>query len=110
MRVHELAKELGVSSKELLASLADMGVAGKSASSSVPEDMVPRLRASGGKATTAPAKPREVLEPPPQPRGVAPPPPPTPKSQTQSQSQSPPPTPPCPRRPPRLRPRRSPRP
>src|SRR3954469_20616755 len=68
MRVHELAKELGVSSKELLASLADMGVAGKSASSSVPEDMVPRLRASGGKATTAPAKPREVLEPPPQPR------------------------------------------
>ncbi len=68
MRVHELAKELGVTSKELLASLADMGVAGKSASSSVPEDMVPRLRASGGKATAAPAKPREVLEPPPQPR------------------------------------------
>jgi translation initiation factor IF-2 len=68
VRVHELAKELGVSSKELLASLADMGVTGKSASSSVPEDMVPRLRASGGKATTAPAKPREVLEPPPQPR------------------------------------------
>ena len=68
MRVHELAKELGVSSKELLAALGDMGVAGKSASSSVPEDMVPRLRASGGKATTAPSKPREVLEPPPQPR------------------------------------------
>src|SRR5262245_60863598 len=45
-----------------------MGVTGKSASSSVPEDMVPRLRASGGKATSAPAKPREVLEPPPQPR------------------------------------------
>ncbi len=68
MRVHELAKELGVSSKELLAALGDMGVTGKSASSSVPEDMVPRLRASGGKATTAPSKPREVLEPPPQPR------------------------------------------
>src|SRR4051794_31084783 len=45
-----------------------MGVTGKSASSSVPEDMVPRLRASGGKATAAPSKPREVLEPPPQPR------------------------------------------
>jgi translation initiation factor IF-2 len=30
--------------------------------------MVPRLRASGGQATAAPAKPREVLEPPPQPR------------------------------------------
>jgi translation initiation factor IF-2 len=68
VRVHELAKELGVSSKELLAALGDMGVTGKSASSSVPEDMVPRLRASGGKATTAPSKPREVLEPPPQPR------------------------------------------
>ncbi|MDP9184126.1 MAG: translation initiation factor IF-2 [Actinomycetota bacterium] len=68
MRVHELAKELGVSSKELLEALAQMGVTGKSASSSVPEDMVPRLRASGGQATAAPTKPREVLEPPPQPR------------------------------------------
>src|SRR5439155_24007547 len=68
MRVHELAKELGVTSKELLEALAQMGVDGKSASSSVPEDMVPRLRASGGKATAAPAKPREILEPPPQPR------------------------------------------
>jgi translation initiation factor IF-2 len=67
VRVHELAKELGVTSKELLAALEQMGAAGKSASSSVPEDMVPRLRASGGKATAA-AKPREVLEPPPQPR------------------------------------------
>jgi len=62
----------------LLASLADMGVTGKSASSSVPEDMVPRLRASGGKATTAPAKPREVLEPPPQPRKAKPKPKPKP--------------------------------
>jgi len=78
VRVHELAKELGVTSKELLASLADMGVAGKSASSSVPEDMVPRLRASGGKATSAPAKPREVLEPPPQPRKARPKPKPKP--------------------------------
>ena len=65
MRVHELAKELGVTSKELLETLGAMGVTGKSASSSVPEDIVPRLRASGGKATTTPAKPREVLEPPP---------------------------------------------
>ena len=68
MRVHELAKELGVTSKELLVTLGAMGVTGKSASSSVPEDIVPRLRASGGKATTTPAKPREVLEPPPAPR------------------------------------------
>ena len=67
MRIHELAKELGVSSKELLETLEKMGVAGKSASSSVPEELVPRLRASGGKAT-APAKLREVLEPPPRPR------------------------------------------
>jgi translation initiation factor IF-2 len=67
MRIHELAKELDVSSKELLGTLEKMGVAGKSASSSVPEDLVPRLRASGGKATKA-AKPRQVMEPPPKPR------------------------------------------
>jgi translation initiation factor IF-2 len=67
MRIHELAKELGVSSKELLETLEKMGVTGKSASSSVPEELVPRLRASGGKVTAA-AKPREVLEPPPRPR------------------------------------------
>ncbi len=67
MRVHELAKELGVTSRELLGTLEHMGVGGKSASSSVPEDLVPRLRASGGKATEAPKR-REVLEPPPAPR------------------------------------------
>jgi translation initiation factor IF-2 len=70
MRIHELAKELGVTSKELLETLEKMGVAGKSASSSVPEDLVPRLRASGGKATKA-AKPRQVMEPPPKPRPKA---------------------------------------
>ena len=68
MRVHELAKELGVTSKELLAALEQMGASGRSASSSVPEDIVPRLRASGGKATAAAPKRREVLEPPPTPR------------------------------------------
>jgi len=68
VRVHELAKELGVTSRELLAALGQMGAEGKSASSSVPDDLVPRLRASGGQATSAPAKPREVLEPPPSPR------------------------------------------
>jgi translation initiation factor IF-2 len=70
MRIHELAKELGVSSKELLETLEKMGVMGKSASSSVPEDLVPRLRASGGKVTK-PAKPRQVMEPPPKPRPKA---------------------------------------
>src|SRR5438445_1943826 len=69
MRVHELAKELGVTSKELLGTLEHMGAAGRSASSSVPEDLVPRLRASGGKAVEVAApKRREVLEPPPAPR------------------------------------------
>jgi translation initiation factor IF-2 len=66
--VHELAKELGVTSKELLGALEQTGVTGRSASSSVPEDLVPRLRASGGKATGAAPKRREVLEPPPAPR------------------------------------------
>jgi translation initiation factor IF-2 len=68
MRVHELAKELGVTSKELLGALEQMGSTGRSASSSVPEDLIPRLRASGGKATGTGPKRREVLEPPPAPR------------------------------------------
>src|SRR5437870_2652330 len=50
MRVHELAKELGVSSKEILSSLEELGVGGRTASSSVPEEALPRLRATGGKA------------------------------------------------------------
>jgi translation initiation factor IF-2 len=64
VRVHELAKELGVASKELLAVLKEMGVDGLTASSSVPEQAVPRLRASGGKAVPE-AKLREVVEEPP---------------------------------------------
>jgi translation initiation factor IF-2 len=68
VRVHELAKELGVTSKELVATLEQMGATGRSASSSVPEDLIPRLRASGGKATATTPKRREVLEPPPAPR------------------------------------------
>jgi translation initiation factor IF-2 len=78
LRVHELAKELGVASKELLASLKEMGIDGLTASSSVPDQAVPRLRASGGKAvpeakikeaveeplpTSRPRKRKEVLEP-----------------------------------------------
>ncbi len=68
MRVHELAKELGVSSKELLGVLEEMGLGGRTASSSVPEEAVPRLRASGGKAVPA-AKIKEAVEvPTPKPR------------------------------------------
>ena len=48
MRIHELAKELGVESKEIIASLLEMGFEGRTASSTVPEEAVPRLRAGGG--------------------------------------------------------------
>jgi translation initiation factor IF-2 len=61
VRVHELAKELGVASKELLAALKEMGVDGLTASSSVPDQAVPRLRASGGKAVPE-AKMKEAVE------------------------------------------------
>ena len=61
MRVHELAKELGVASKELLGSLKEMGIDGLTASSSVPDQAVPRLRASGGKAVPE-AKIKEAVE------------------------------------------------
>jgi translation initiation factor IF-2 len=84
MRIHELAKELGVSSKELLETLEKMGVTGKSASSSVPEELVPRLRASGGKVTAG-VKPREVLEPPPRPRKPKPKPAAAPKAKASPQ-------------------------
>jgi translation initiation factor IF-2 len=68
LRVHELAKELGVSSKELLGSLKEMGVDGLTASSSVPDQAVPRLRASGGKAVPEAKMKEAVEEPLPKPR------------------------------------------
>lgn len=59
-RVHELAKELGVTSKEVLARLNDQGEFVKSASSTVEAPVARRLRESfgGGKAAAekAPAK------------------------------------------------------
>jgi translation initiation factor IF-2 len=61
VRVHELARELGVASKDILAALEAMGLGGRTASSSVPEEAVPRLRASGGKAVPG-AKPRTATE------------------------------------------------
>jgi hypothetical protein len=57
VRVHELAKELGVPSKEILAALEEMGLGGRTASSAVPDEAVPRLRASGGKVVPG-AKPK----------------------------------------------------
>jgi len=59
MRVHELARELGVSSKDLLAALDEMGYSGRTASSSVPDETVARLRASRGKAVPG-AKPKQI--------------------------------------------------
>ena len=110
MRVHELAKELGVASKELLASLKEMGIDGLTASSSVPDQAVPRLRASGGKAVpeakikeaveeplpkSRPRKKKEVLEPEtppaaPKPAPVAEPEPPTPAAEAAPSVEPPP--------------------
>ncbi|MGH2691327.1 MAG: translation initiation factor IF-2 [Actinomycetota bacterium] len=61
MRIHELAKELGTKSKELVEALGEMGYEGLTASSSVPEEAIPRLRASGGKAVPA-GRPKVVTE------------------------------------------------
>jgi translation initiation factor IF-2 len=73
MRVHELAKELGVSSKEILTSLEELGVGGRTASSSVPEEALPRLRATGGKTKPGVKVKRAAVEPAPKPRRKSPP-------------------------------------
>ncbi|WP_336513386.1 translation initiation factor IF-2 N-terminal domain-containing protein, partial [Mycobacteroides franklinii] len=54
-RVHELAKELGVTSKEVLARLSDQGEFVKSASSTVEAPVARRLRESFGGDKSAPA-------------------------------------------------------
>src|ERR1700755_1582412 len=72
-RVHELAKELGVESKTVLAKLKELGEFVKSASSTVEAPVARRLRASfesPGGAPTASAAPSPPREPPP-PRGEA---------------------------------------
>jgi len=63
-RVHELAKELGVTSKEVLARLSEQGEFVKSASSTVEAPVARRLRESfGGAKAAAPEKaaPPKVL-------------------------------------------------
>ncbi|MGA8995887.1 MAG: translation initiation factor IF-2 N-terminal domain-containing protein, partial [Nocardioidaceae bacterium] len=80
VRVHELAKELGVESKVVLAKLKEMGEFVKSASSTVEPPVVKRfadtfgneLRASGG-AAPAPAKPGPQRPTAPRPGPAAPP-------------------------------------
>ncbi|ORA79312.1 hypothetical protein BST28_12040, partial [Mycolicibacter kumamotonensis] len=53
-RVHELAKELGVTSKEVLARLSEQGEFVKSASSTVEAPVARRLRESFGGGKPAP--------------------------------------------------------
>ncbi|MGH3543491.1 MAG: translation initiation factor IF-2 N-terminal domain-containing protein, partial [Mycobacterium sp.] len=55
-RVHELAKELGVTSKEVLARLSEQGEFVKSASSTVEAPVARRLRESFGGGKPAPDK------------------------------------------------------
>ena len=62
MRIHELAKELGVTSKDVLESLQSMGFEGRTASSTVPEEAVPRLRASGGRVKPGSRPPAATAE------------------------------------------------
>ncbi|WP_142239514.1 translation initiation factor IF-2 N-terminal domain-containing protein, partial [Mycobacterium sp. ST-F2] len=67
-RVHELAKELGVTSKEVLARLSEQGEFVKSASSTVEAPVARRLREAfgGGK----PAKSEAPAAPPAKPSGA----------------------------------------
>lgn len=78
MRVHELAKELGVTSKQVLAQLEDWEAAGKTASSSLTVAQIKHVRSVLGPRPAAapvemPSAPPPVTPPPPPP---APPPPP----------------------------------
>ncbi|MEZ0385088.1 translation initiation factor IF-2 N-terminal domain-containing protein, partial [Mycobacterium sp. pW045] len=61
-RVHELAKELGVTSKEVLARLSEQGEFVKSASSTVEAPVARRLRESfgGGKAAAKSEEPAKA--------------------------------------------------
>ncbi|THV43241.1 translation initiation factor IF-2 [Glycomyces buryatensis] len=62
-RVHELAKELGTTSKEVLAKLSDMGEFVKSASSTVEAPVARRLRQQYVDGKGAPAAPAEAAAP-----------------------------------------------
>jgi translation initiation factor IF-2 len=94
-RVHEIAKEQGISSKELLQKLAAAGIAAKAAASSVDEAAALRAIAgsgngSGASATATATKPTAATVPsstsaPPaadKPASPSPPPPPAPRTQS----------------------------
>jgi translation initiation factor IF-2 len=72
VRVHELARELGVASKDIIEALEAMGLEGRTASSSVPDEAVPRLRASGGKPVPGAKPPKAATEAPLPPKRKAP--------------------------------------
>ncbi|MFN8171067.1 MAG: translation initiation factor IF-2 [Candidatus Nanopelagicales bacterium] len=75
VRVHELAKELGVTSKEVLNKLNDMGEFVKSASSTIEPPVARRLREAMPAAAPAPAKkssPKAAAAPAPAPAAPAP--------------------------------------
>lgn len=57
MRVHQLAKELGIEPKDLIAQLDKIGLRGKKSQGSLEEDEVARVRA----ALAQPAKPQVVV-------------------------------------------------
>lgn len=70
MRIHELAKQLGVKSKDILLFLEELGIGGKTASSSVPSAYLPQIRARFGDesaAAKAPPKPKAGKPTPPAP-------------------------------------------
>ncbi|WP_037223142.1 translation initiation factor IF-2 N-terminal domain-containing protein, partial [Rhodococcus sp. R1101] len=79
-RVHELAKELGVTSKELLARLKEQGEFVKSASSTVEPPVARRLRESFGKTEGDGAAAKAAPTPAPKPGAPRPGPRPTPAS------------------------------
>lgn len=98
MRVHELAKELGIHSKDLLDQLTAMGLQAKNHMSTLEADIVAKVKASASKAGTPPPAPKAESAPPPPappavPKPVAPAPPPTPPvaEKPETQAKAPPP-------------------
>ena len=62
MRVHELAKQLGLGSKELVAKLRELGLEVKSHMSTVDEATIARLKGEAPAAEAAPASPAPTPE------------------------------------------------
>src|SRR5688572_4797589 len=92
MRVHELAKELGLSSKETIEKLSTLGVVVKSHASSVSDDEVARLKESlngGAPAAPAPKAPKAEKAAPPEPAEAAPAQPEPPKAEPKAEAPAP---------------------